>query len=163
MSELFSAKELFQIRPEVVTNVDIVVALVSLQLKALDVPALNLLWDLSVCIVDVVATDTSEELPFLVLILPFTELPVLSIDKDCDDSRPPALREVCHTVIHIKGDRLAIDASRHSDHLLSGLQRHACVWVLVVVSILEEPLDVCQGHVARHKHRRHDYHWLGHL
>ena len=103
--ELFSAEELFEVAPHIVTNIDVVMALVSLQLKTLYVPALDPLRHLSIRIVNVVASDASKEFSLLLPIFPLSELPILSVDEDSHDALPARLREVRHAIINIKSDR----------------------------------------------------------
>lgn len=61
---------------------------VSLKLEALNVPAVDSWRYLRVSVADVEAADTTKELSFLVFALPFSELPVLTVDEDSNDSRP---------------------------------------------------------------------------
>ena len=88
-----------------------------LKFKALDIPAVYDGWNLSVRKVDVVAANPRKQLPLHVFILPLLELPVLAINKDCDDSSPSGLCEIGHTVIYVELNDLVPNTTANSDHL----------------------------------------------
>ena len=111
--ELVSAKELFKVVPENVANVYIVMALVALQLQLLYVPTVDLGWHLRVCEVDVVASHAGKKLTLLCVVLPVSELPVLTIDEDSYNPVPPGVSEVRSAIIHIESDCLIANLSCH--------------------------------------------------
>ena len=86
--ELFAFQELLEVVPEHVLHIDVMMSLMSLQFESQCVPLENLWWDLAAGEADVVCSYTGEELSFLLTILPVLELPVLTIDKYCDDTLP---------------------------------------------------------------------------
>ena len=140
-------------------------ALVPLQFEPLNVPTVDQSRSLLVCIANVVATYAGEELSLALLILPLFELPVLAVDKDSDDARPPRVSEVRYAIVHIKGDCTISDTTSDSHHLRwhasnsSGLG--LCVRVLDVMTILQEALYVRKRHITRCKHGWNDDNWVG--
>ena len=115
--ELIPAEELFKVRPEVVPYVYVVMPLVPLQLQLLDVPAVDNGWNLRVREVNVVASDSSEQLSLLTVVLPVAELPVLPIDEDSDDALPSRLSEVRNIVVDVEGNSARADLPRNTNHL----------------------------------------------
>ena len=109
--EFLTFQELFEVVPEYVFHIHVVMSLVSLELKPNSVPWLNLSRHLGTNEVRVVASHSCKQLSFLVAILPIFELPVLTIDKDSDNTLPAWFCEVSNTVIHIECDVFIVDSS----------------------------------------------------
>lgn len=156
-TKLLATKEVLKIAPEIVANIDIVMTFVSLELEALNVPAVDSGRYLRVSVADVEAADTTKELSFLVFALPFSELPVLTVDEDSDDSGPARLREISHTIVDIEGDHSIANSAIDSDKLWKYivLVDFICVRIFLIMSIFKEALDIGERYVSGHKHGRY--------
>ena len=117
--ELLAAKKFFEVTPEVVAYVCIVMSFVSLKFESLNVPCAEGGWDLRVHVVHVVASHSCEELSLSVATLPLLELPVLPINKNSDHACPPRFSKVSHTVVDVKSDVFIAYSSVDCDHLAS--------------------------------------------
>ena len=107
--ELFTFKELFEVSPEYVANIDIMVSLIPLQLHLLHIPIVYLLWHLVACVGHVEASHSGKQFTLLAPTPPILELPVLPIHEHCHHSLPSSLCKVGHTIIDIKSDLLIVN------------------------------------------------------
>ena len=150
--ELFALQELLKIIPENVLDVNVVMSLMSLQLKSECVPLKNLRWNLAAGKADVVASDTGEKLSLLLIVLPIFELPVLSIDKYGDNALPTGLCEVGDTIVNIECYGFVAEASCNLNNLLALLVHDhiftSQCFVLIIDAFLEEALHVGQSQVS---------------
>ena len=95
---------------------------------------------------DVEGPNTSEELSFLLAILPVLELPVLTVNEHGNNSGPARLSEVGDAIVDVKCYLLRADASCDLYDLLplrvhDRIAVHSCL-VLIIDTLFEEALHV---------------------
>jgi hypothetical protein len=72
------------------------------------IPVSDALRNCGIGVREVESSYSGEKLPLVRIILPVFELPVVSINKDGNDSLPSSVSETCNTIIDIKSDFASI-------------------------------------------------------
>lgn len=139
-------------------------SLVPVKSESFDVPLPNdLRQRCLICIVEVITSPSQEKLNHLTS-RPVFELPFEPIYKDSHNSVPLTFSQATHTIHHLEGYLVSIEASGHFNlttcHCLTSLIVPNSCRVAHILPILKELLDVCQANVALVVGCRDDDYWF---